>query len=198
MTSYDQGLQRLGARLMRVPQQFENLAVQIGVAGNAHYEDGTRVVDVAVKNEFGSPKERIPARPFVRPTIKDKKDEWAQILAHYLPSIGAGQHTAFEVLDLVGRVAAQDIKATIAGIHSPPLAASTVYARELRKTGMAPTREAAYLMALSLIEKGAKVSAIGAKDNKPLNDTGYLLASIGHAVNPKGSPLDEIMEGPGQ
>ena len=192
MSAFDSALQRIAARLSRVPQQFENLAVQIGVPGNAQYEDGTKVVGVAVEQEFGAA--RIPARPFFRPTIKAKKAEWGLILRHYLPAVGAGKATAFDVLDLVGRTAAIDIKEAIAGIHSPPLSPVTVLARELRKTYQAPNRAAAYQMALGMIAKGGKVSELGAQDDKPLNDTGYLIASIGHAVNPNGTPLMETRE----
>ena len=49
-----------------------------------------------------------------------------KIVAKYLPQVALGKTTAFDVLDLVGRVAAADIKTTISSIYSPPNSPVTI------------------------------------------------------------------------
>lgn len=119
-------LEKIKATFDRVPDEFENMVAQIGFPSGINYEDGTSVAYVAAIQEFGAPAVKIPARPFMQPTVRQKKDEWVKIVSKYLPQVVLGKKTAFDVLDLVGRVAAADIKTTISSIYSPPNAPATI------------------------------------------------------------------------
>jgi hypothetical protein len=119
-------LEKIKATFDRVPDEFENMVAQIGFPSGANYEDGTPVATVAAIQEFGAPAVKIPARPFMQPTVRQKKDEWVKIVAEYLPQVALGKTTAFYVLDLVGRVAAADIKVTISNVYSPPNSPATI------------------------------------------------------------------------
>lgn len=56
-------------------KQFSGVKqIKAGVLENATYEDGTKVSEVALKNEYGS--DNTPPRSFFRSTEKNKFNEW--------------------------------------------------------------------------------------------------------------------------
>ena len=69
-------LDKIKIALERVPEEFEGMVAQIGFPSGINYEDGTSVAYVAAIQEFGAPAVGIPARPFIQPTVKEKKDTW--------------------------------------------------------------------------------------------------------------------------
>lgn len=135
-------------------QAAKGKVARIGVIAEQHYDDKTPVAYVAAIHEYGSPQNNIPARPFFRPTISDKKSEWGKTMAKLLKQ---GKNTE-DVLALTGQVAAADVVKTISELDSPPLALSTKIARN-RKAH----------------QGGKKPKAISIK---PLVDTGLLISSI--------------------
>ena len=66
-------LEKIKATFDRVPDEFENMVAQIGFPSGNNYEDGTPVAYVAAIQEFGAPAVNIPARPFMQPTVRQKK-----------------------------------------------------------------------------------------------------------------------------
>lgn len=101
----------------------------------------------------------IPARPFMRPTISEKKGEWAKRGKQVLRNGGSVE----DMLNLVGGKAASDIVETISKIETPSLQKSTIKARERKyksKSSESPT--------------------------KPLVDSKLLKSSISHVVTDKG------------
>ncbi|MDE1905345.1 MAG: hypothetical protein KGH75_02690 [Rhodospirillales bacterium] len=166
-------LSRINARLERIPRGFEGKVSQIGIPKGFAYEDGTPVAYVAAIQEFGAPEVGIPPRSFFRPAVKAKAGNWSALLRGLVKRVGEGQMTATEALDAVGVVAATDIQTEIAMTYSPALSPVTVLLRKWRKAGRKITGRT--------VGEAAAAIAAGVdpgSDNKPLNDTGLLIASI--------------------
>ena len=148
-------LDKIKATLDRVPEEFNGLVAQVGLPSGINYEDGTPVAQVAAIQEFGAPAQKIPARPFIRPTVKEQKEQWTKIIAKSVPKVLENKMSAFDVLDLVGRVAAADIQTKISSIYSPPLSPITIR----RKGSSKP-----------LIETGLMLASVSNAVNKTGSD----------------------------
>jgi len=122
-------LDKIKATLERVPEEFEGMVAQIGFPSGINYEDGTSVAYVAAIQEFGAPAVGIPARPFMQPTVREKKDTWVKIIEKQLPKVALGKMSAFDVLELGGISAAADIQTKISSIYTPPNAPATIRAK---------------------------------------------------------------------
>jgi len=148
-------LDKIKATLDRVPEEFNGLVAQVGLPSGINYEDGTPVAQVAAIQEFGAPAKKIPPRPFIRPTVAEQKEQWTKIIAKSIPKVVENKMTAFDVLDLVGRVAAADIQTKISSIYSPPLSPITIK----RKGSSKP-----------LIETGLMLASVSNAVNKAGSD----------------------------
>lgn len=144
-------------------QAVKGKVARIGVIKQQHYSDGMPVAYVAAIHEYGSPENHIPARPFFRPTISEKKEEWGKTMAGLLKQ----GKKAERALKLVGSAAAADVKIAISELDSPPLAQSTKIARNRRAHKPYITKSG------RLRKPKPKLISI-----KPLVDTGLLLESI--------------------
>lgn len=122
-------LDKIRVTLERIPEEFEGMVAQIGFPSGINYEDGTSVAYVAAIQEFGAPAVGIPPRPFMQPTVYEKKDTWTTIIEKQLPKVALGKMSAFDVLDLVGISAAADIQTKISSIYTPPNAPATIRAK---------------------------------------------------------------------
>ena len=117
---------------------LKNLEGKVGRVGwfeKSKYDDkeGTPVAYVAAQNEYGNPQKRIPARPFMRPTIIEKQAEWRKIALDSSKRILKGTSTIADVMELIGLKAAGDIRKKISSIWEPPLSPRTIQARLDRK-----------------------------------------------------------------
>lgn len=110
---------------------LEDKTGKVGWFENAKYEGGTPVAYVAAINEYGVAG-KIPARPFMRPTVAQRLGEWRNLVQRGAKAITRGEATSTTVMEAVTQTAAGNIAETIAGITSPALAESTVKNR-LRK-----------------------------------------------------------------
>lgn len=144
-------------RLQKVFDEIERAKLRVGFFESSKYPDGTPAAYVASIHEFGSPKNKIPPRSFMRPAINDGATKWARGIEIGCRAAVDGKTTIKNVLDLVGMDAAGHVRKNIAKLQSPALKQSTVKAR---------------------IRKLAKGSKIAGAINKPLVETGYLLASV--------------------
>jgi hypothetical protein len=115
------------------------------------------VATVAVKNEYGEPEQNIPPRPFFRPTVANKQNEWKQVSALGAKAVLNGSMTQVEAMEMLALQAEGDVVATMARLTSPALAESTIYRRQHRKSD--PNTS-----------------------DKPLNDRGYMIATLTHQV----------------
>lgn len=102
--------------------------LKVGWFEGAHEDDGTPSAYVAAINEFGAPEQSIPARPFMRPTVAAKREQWAKKYAALMQSKGIAGDFA-KGLDAMGEVIAADFKRAISDVKSPRLANSTIMAR---------------------------------------------------------------------
>lgn len=155
-------LDKIKATLERVPEEFEGMVAQVGFPSGINYEDGTSVAYVAAIQEFGAPAVRIPARPFMQPTVREKKDYWTNIIEKDIPKVVLGKMTAFDVLDKVGIVAAADIQTKISSIYSPPNSPATL----ARKNGTKPLVDTGLMLASvqnAVNKTGSEFTAKGGK-----------------------------------
>lgn len=144
-------------KLRVAAQELSKKRLRVGWFDTSKYEDGTPVAYVATIQEFGYPQGNIPARPFMRPTVADKTNEWKSTLAAGSRQIMAGRLTVEQMLGQVGMLAAGNIAHTISKIYTPPLAPTTIAARAAKR-------------------KSPGVST------KPLVDTGLMIQSVSHKV----------------
>lgn len=127
--------------------------------GKSYPDGGPQVAEVAAKQEYGDPGDNIPPRPFFRPTISSRKDEWKQIVMDGCMMVAEGKLSIQQVLEGVGLQAEGDIVQKIREIWTPPLSPYTLQKRAERA--------------------GVSVDQVS---KKPLVDTGLMLASVTHAV----------------
>jgi len=174
-------LSRLKERLESVSKQVAGREVKVGWPQGKQYPDGTPVAYVAAIENFGSPEQGIPPRPIIKPTIAENKERWGKVADGMVGQMVRGQVSGGDVLDTLGRVAAMDLQAFVGQITEPELSPITVLLRKWRKQGRTVTGKT--------VGEAARAIADGVDpgtDNKPLNDTGYLIASITHGVGDKG------------
>ncbi len=123
-----------GKILLESLKHLEDNIARVGWFKHNNYEDGTPVASVAAQNEFGNPSKRIPARPFMRPTIISQQSQWRKIAEDKAKQVLHGVGTVDELMKTLGQVAAGDIKNKIASIWEPPLSPRTIQMRLNRKS----------------------------------------------------------------
>ena len=149
------------AILKRLAAQAARQVAQVGFlpGGKAYPETGELVAAVAAKQEYGDPASRIPPRPFMRPTISERREEWRELVMDGCKMVAQGKLSIVDVLSGVGLQAEGDVVQKISEIWTPPLAPYTLQKRAERA--------------------GISVDQVS---KKPLVDTGTMLAQITHAV----------------
>ena len=116
-------------QLRQFIEQAEKTTLTVGFHESAKYADGTPVAYVAAIQEFGVAG-KIPPRPFMRPTIAAKRQEFLDLLGKGSKAALRGQFTLVQVFDQVGLKVAGEIRRTISKITSPALDPDTVKARQ--------------------------------------------------------------------
>jgi hypothetical protein len=142
--------------IKKMLQDLESKEIRVGFFETAKYPDGTPIAYVAAIQEFGYGP--IPPRPFMRPAELQNKNKWQRGIAAGVKAALNGAVTIDHALEQVGMVAASDVRKAIKAVTSPPLAESTIRARQSRK-------------------KGKKAASA-----KPLVDTGQMLQAVTSAV----------------
>lgn len=151
MSSSFTGGEKLKRRLQELNQKCGGKRhVKVGFFDGATYEDGTSVAQVAAAQEYGTA--TIPARPFMRTTVAERGDQWPRALASLLQGTGIDMDAALKVM---GSQITSEVKDTIVSITAPPLAPSTIAARE---------------------RKGSE------NPDKPLEDTLLMIGSVKYQV----------------
>lgn len=142
--------------IKKMIRELESKEIRVGFFETAKYPDGTPIAYVAAIQEFGYGP--IPPRPFMRPAELQNKNKWRAGIAQGVKTALNGAVTIGHALEQVGMVAAGDVRKAIKAVTSPPLAESTIRARQSRK-------------------KGRKAASA-----KPLVDTGQMLQAVTSAV----------------
>jgi len=145
------------SELIKRVEAMGKLKAEVGWLDSAKYPDGTPVALVAQTQEYGSPKQRIPPRPFVRPTIAEQNGEWSRQMGIGVKAVAGGHRTPEQVFEALGELAAGDVRMTITQVNTPELADST-------KAGRARQ---------------------GQETEKPLQATGLMLATCTSIVKEK-------------
>lgn len=152
---------RAGLDKLRVAaDELTGTRTKVGFFETAKYADGTPVASVAVVQEFGSQKNNIPPRSFMRSTMDEQSKTWAHHMQRGAAAVARGALTAGQVMDSIGALAAGDVRKKIAEIQAPPLAESTVKARQRRYA-----------------DKGTTGNL-----RKPLVDTAVMVNAVTHVV----------------
>lgn len=138
-------------RLKQMLKEIEAKQVQVGWFETSKYEDGTPVAYVATIQEFGHG--AIPARPFMRPTMQQQREEWKNTLKKGFRRVVNDQMEAEEMLLAFGLSAAGDVASSIEAVTAPPLSQVTLEARQSKK----------------------KTEGVS---KKPLVDTGQMIQSV--------------------
>lgn len=126
------GVTRTGSGMWHFATQskkLEGMRMAVGWFSSARYDEGTPVAAVAAIHENGSPKNNIPPRPFLAPTIQKHGGQWRDDLKAGARGILAGTETAETVMEKMGLQVAGQIKEEILTLTSPPLKPATIAAR---------------------------------------------------------------------
>lgn len=117
------GLGKVVKRLQRMQKVGKTQKMlRVGFLEGATYPDGTPVALVAAVQEFGSPVNHIPARPFMRTAIEQNQGKWAAHIAKVLPQV----ESADDALNLAGEVVEDDLRKSIRDGGWAPNAPGTV------------------------------------------------------------------------
>lgn len=158
VTRNQKGLEDLKKRLAKL--EAERSAVIVGLLGdskkNKRPTDDGRLTNAAlgIIHEFGT--SRIPARPFLRPTVNANADRYQRILAEIVKrALESGKDPKRE-LGLLGQAAVADIRATITqGPPIPPPNAPATLTRKERKRRRGSTGQVR-----TLVDTGRMVGAL--------------------------------------
>ncbi|MEQ4653190.1 hypothetical protein AB7092_08780 [Providencia rettgeri] len=148
------------AHLKKVYDELGKKQLKVGFFEHSKYPDGTPIAYVAAIQELGYPEGGIPPRPFLRPTMKNKKTEYGQLIFRVAKAAANGNITVNDGLTQVGAKAASDMKLAIKAVTTPVLDDATVKARARRHSK-------------------------GKSTNKPLVDTGQMLNAVTFVVEDK-------------
>ena len=152
-------------------------STRIGWFEDSSYAGGRPVAAVAAGNELGIPSRSIPPRPFMRPTIAEKKNEWMEKAAQLAKRVINGKMTAFQAMDTLGGIIEGDVSQTIASITSPPLSPITLGARKYREQGKKVTGSTIGEIARKLKEGKLDISGVS---TKPLVDSATMIDTLTH------------------
>lgn len=155
---------------------------QIGWFPSAAYDDGTPVASVAAMQELGT--KTAPPRPYFRPTISEKKEDWAALVDSGLNAMVNGKATIDQVLNGLSLAVVGDVKESISGPHLA-LSPVTLALRRLRNEGatVGAGLVGAVAGAIARGETGAGQLGQPYGNATPLNDTGYMIATLTHEVS---------------
>lgn len=150
----------VGAKLRAAVDALDGAQAKVGWFPSAKYEDGTPVALVAVVQEYGSPKNNVPPRPYMRTTQDAKKAEWKDDARRMAAAVAAGKMAPGSLMAGLAMKAEGDVRQTISEVLSPPLSERTIAARRSR-------------------------NAKGMASDKPLVDTGLMLNTLTSQVTRK-------------
>ena len=164
-------------------KELAGIETKVGWFETAKYPDGTSVAYVAAIQELGANTGHgvIPPRPFMRPTVAEEKKAWVKLVGDGAKEAIKGDVTMFTVMDALGQKAEADIAATITHITAPPLSPVTIELRAMKKANpnLVITLHTVGIAAAKVNQPGYQKPTVS---DKPLNDTGVMLATLTHVT----------------
>jgi hypothetical protein len=115
-----------GTKIVAALNRIEGRAgavLRVGFLRNARYKDGTQVAMVAAVQEYGSPVNNIPPRPFFRNMIAKYSREWPKAIADLLRVYDYDTERA---LDEAGATIEGQLRQSVVDTNSPPLKPATI------------------------------------------------------------------------
>ena len=147
--------------------------VRVGFLEGSTEPDGTSLPMIAAIQEFGSPKNHIPPRPFMRNTIAAKSSEWPDGIAMDLK---ATNYDINKTLHRVGAKIAGQIQESIFDLYSPPLSPVTVMLRGMK------SKDQSLVVNRTVVEQARARVAAGLTNygasTKPLVDSGNMANGV--------------------
>lgn len=160
-------------KLRKTIKEFGKLKARAGWFSSARYKnDGVPVAQVAIWQEFGT--STIQPRPFMKPTVLDKSDEWQDLVRRGIMAALRGKQTPYNVMTALAQRAAGDVRLRISETRTPPISPVTHLLREWRRKGIEINKTALW-KAIDAVKKGVRAS--GGND-QPLNDTGHMITTL--------------------
>ena len=186
MARFIRGRQTQGFRNLRqILRDMDKKKLSVGWFESARYDADTPVAAVAATQEFGSAEMRIPPRPFMRPTIEDKRQDWVDTLTVAMTRVVNDQATTTQALDILGLRLAGQIRLKISQIHEPPLSPVTLALRKQKRQGTVITRSLVRATAAAVRRGDTGPGELGDSSGinpKPLVFDGILLGTLTHVV----------------
>ena len=121
--------------------------LRVGFLENATYPDGTKVAEVAAKNEYGSIDN--PIRPFFRTMVKQKKASWSTNVANVM---AANNYDIDKTFNLVGEKIVGQLRDSIQGWTTPPNSQQTIDRKGFNK----PLIDTAHMLNSAAYDYGVK------------------------------------------
>lgn len=116
-----------GKKYIEALEQLSKVEIAVGYqASRDDYEDGTSLVEVAARNEFGS--DTVPPRPFMKQSFETHKDQLLKVCQQAVKNVANGGGVQ-EALNMVGAAAKGAIQEEIRDGDFAPNAASTIKAK---------------------------------------------------------------------
>ena len=168
-------------KLLKAVQTLTRQEVLVGVpdatAGRKGDDEPISNAAIGYINEFGSPEQNIPARPFLIPGVRDAAPKFIKRLHDAAKAAVAGKNDTVQAnLMAAGLVAQNAVRAKISAGPFVPLADATVAARARRgRKG-----------AIAEMASRAAGNAPGTELARPLIDTGQLRRAITYVTRMKG------------
>lgn len=113
----DMGFQALKKSVLAL----DGLSVNVGILAqqaNLTYKDGTSLVTVAHKNEFGIGKTN-PERSFMRKTFDESHEIWFRKIVGFMRKQVVGQILSSRVTDFTGKMMRDNVKRTVLIMKKP-------------------------------------------------------------------------------
>ncbi len=104
--------------------------IKVGILardGDAEYDDGVSVLEVAVWNEFGT--DRIPERSFIRAWFDENRDRCRTAMRKMLEAVVTGKYTREQAVELVAQRFVGEIQKRMSRGIPPANVQSTIEAK---------------------------------------------------------------------
>lgn len=183
-------IKRTGLSLTKLKTALRDLdghKIKVGWGEQAKYDEGTPAAGIAAVQEFGSPSLGIPPRPFIRPTIEQIQKDMPDLAKKLTNAVISGKITANQALNQLGLKIEGDLRKNISLATDPPLSPVTIAIRGFKNKNPDATINRTFVNKVrQAIERGetgkGQLGDQSFRNKTPLNDTGFMLASITSVV----------------
>lgn len=169
--------------LASIISKLDKTSVEVGWFETSEYDDGTPAAYVAAIQEWGyqGGGTNIPPRPFLRPAQADHAKDWAQRAKIEAQQVILGKEGMDVAVAKLGTEIEGDVLEAIIAPHQP-LSRITLLLRKWRDEGI-EINKSTVERARRELEKNPNIAV--SKNQKPLDDTNYMISSLTYEVKTK-------------